>query len=258
MALALNVVGLMNVQFAIKGEEIYVLEVNPRASRTVPFVSKATSRPLAKVAALCMAGKTLDDQGIHGEIIPEYYSVKEAVFPFVKFPGVDTILGPEMKSTGEVMGVGDSFGEAYDKSQQGAGSVIPKNGNVLFSVRDSDKVIAAGLADYLSKAGFTIYATGGTAKVFKEQGVETREVNKVKEGRPHIVDMIIDGDADLVVNTTSNTESLNDSYTIRREALMRKVTYFTNIAAARAAVEAHKAHGAMRVRKLQELHKTIS
>jgi len=254
MALALNVVGLMNVQFAIKGDDIYVLEVNPRASRTVPFVSKATSRPLAKVAALCMAGKSLDELGVEGEIIPHYYSVKEAVFPFVKFPGVDTILGPEMKSTGEVMGIGDSFGEAYNKSQQGAGAMIPEVGNALFSVRDDDKEIAIVLARYLSQAGFKIFATSGTAKCFNDAGVDTREVNKVKEGRPHIVDMIIDGDADLVINTTSNTESLADSYTIRREALMRKVTYFTNIAAARAAGEAHKAHRAMLVRKLQDLH----
>lgn len=257
MALALNVVGLMNVQFAIKGENIYVLEVNPRASRTVPFVSKATSRPLAKVAALCMAGKTLAEQGISSEIIPPYYSVKEAVFPFVKFPGVDTILGPEMKSTGEVMGVGNSFGEAFNKSQQGSGSVIPETGAALFSVRDSDKATAAELARYLSTAGFEIYATGGTARAFNAAGIETKFVNKVKEGRPHIVDMIIDGDADLVINTTSNTESVGDSYTIRREALMRKVTYFTNIAAARAMGEAHRAHAAMRVSKLQDLHKTI-
>ncbi|MCL4135899.1 UNVERIFIED_CONTAM: hypothetical protein GTU68_001523, partial [Idotea baltica] len=257
MALALNVIGLMNVQFAIKGETIYVLEVNPRASRTVPFVSKATSRPLAKVAARCMAGISLTEQGITEEIIPSYYSVKEAVFPFVKFPGVDTILGPEMKSTGEVMGVGNSFGEAYNKSQQGAGAVIPKNGNALFSVRDMDKPIATELAAYLSKAGFNVFATAGTAKVFQAAGVDVTVVNKVNEGRPHIVDMIIDGNADLVINTTSNTESLADSYTIRREALMRKVTYFTNIAAARAMGEAHKAHAEMRVSKLQDLHQTI-
>jgi len=258
MALALNVVGLMNVQFAIKGETIYVLEVNPRASRTVPFVSKATSRPLAKVAARCMSGKSLAEQGVEQEIIPTYYSVKEAVFPFVKFPGVDTILGPEMKSTGEVMGVGDSFGAAFNKSQQGAGSMIPQTGNALFSVRDADKQIAAEIARYLSDAGFKIYATSGTAKAFEVAGVEVNAVNKVNEGRPHIVDMIIDGQADLVINTTSNTESLADSYTIRREALMRKVTYFTNIAAARAMGEAHKAHGQMQVSKLQDLHQSIS
>jgi carbamoyl-phosphate synthase large subunit len=258
MALALNVVGLMNVQFAIKGDDIYVLEVNPRASRTVPFVSKATARPLAKIAALCMVGITLDQQGIHGEVIPGYYSVKEAVFPFVKFPGVDTVLGPEMKSTGEVMGVGDSFGAAYNKSQQGAGSEIPKVGNVLFSVRDADKPIASELALYLAQSGFKVFATGGTAQAFRDAGIDVKEVNKVKEGRPHMVDMIIDGDADMVINTTSNTESLGDSYTIRREALMHKVTYFTNIAAARAAGEAHKAHAAMQVNKLQDLHKTLT
>lgn len=257
MALALNVIGLMNVQFAIKGNEIFVLEVNPRASRTVPFVSKATSRPLAKVAARCMAGIDLDQQGIDGEIIPEYYSVKEAVFPFVKFPGVDTVLGPEMKSTGEVMGIGSSFGEAYNKSQQGAGAMIPQTGSALFSVRDDDKPVAIDLARYLAQSGFTIFATSGTATAFNGAGVAVKVVNKVNEGRPHIVDMIIDGNADLVINTTSNTESLADSYTIRREALMHKVTYFTNITAARAAGEAHKAHTAMRVSKLQDLHQTL-
>ncbi len=257
MALALNVVGLMNVQFAIKGDDIYVLEVNPRASRTVPFVSKATSRPLAKVAALCMAGISLAKQGISKEIIPEYFSVKEAVFPFVKFPGVDTLLSPEMKSTGEVMGVGQTFGAAYNKAQQGTGANIPLQGTVLFSVRDSDKPIAVTLAAYLESAGFTIVATGGTARAFVDAGIKCTTVNKVQEGRPHIVDMIIDGQADLVINTTSNNSTVRDSYTIRREALMHKVTYFTNIASARAMVEAHKAHAEMSVSKLQTLHTTI-
>ena len=259
MALALHVKGLMNVQFAIKGDDIYVLEVNPRASRTVPFVSKATSRPLAKVAALCMAGKSLAAQGISEEIIPSYYSVKEAVFPFVKFPGVDTILGPEMKSTGEVMGVGNSFGQAYNKSQQGASSAIPEAGNILFSVRDADKAIAIEVARYFASAGFEIYATAGTAKAFNEAGVATQVVNKVKEGRPHLVDMIIDGRANMVINTTtSSAQSRNDSFTMRREALMQKVTYATNIAAARAMGEAHKARTAMQVSKLQDLHKNIN
>lgn len=257
MALALNVIGLMNVQFAIKGNDIYVLEVNPRASRTVPFVSKATSRPLAKVAALCMAGKSLAEQGIETEIIPPYYSVKEAVFPFVKFPGVDTLLGPEMKSTGEVMGVGKTFGEAYNKAQQGTGANIPHTGTVLFSVRNSDKSIATELAGYLSQAGFDIVATRGTASVFQAAGIDTKVVKKVKEGRPHIVDMIIDGAANLVINTTSSTDTVKDSYTIRREALMHKVTYFTNISSAKAMVAAHKAHAEMSVSKLQDLHKTI-
>lgn len=254
MALALNVVGLMNVQFAIKGDDIYVLEVNPRASRTVPFVSKATSRPLAKVAALCMAGKSLAEQGISEEIIPPYFSVKEAVFPFVKFPGVDTLLSPEMKSTGEVMGVGDTFGEAYNKAQQGTGSDIPKTGTVLFSVRNSDKAVAIELARYLSSVGFDIVATRGTAQAFADADIKVAVTNKVKEGRPHIVDLIIDGAANLVINTTSNKSTVKDSYTIRREALMHKVTYFTNISSAKAMVAAHKAHADMRVRKLQELH----
>ena len=257
MALALNVVGLMNVQFAIKGDTIYVLEVNPRASRTVPFVSKATSRPLAKVAALCMSGKTLKEQGVEAEIIPSYFSVKEAVFPFVKFPGVDTLLGPEMKSTGEVMGVGASFGEAYDKSQQGSGAAIPQSGTALFSVRDSDKEVATELAKYLKSAGFDIVATRGTAAAFEAAGIEVQAVNKVAEGRPHIVDLIIDDKADLVINTTSTTGSVRDSYTIRRESLMHKVTYSTNISSARAMVEAHKAQSEMRVNKLQDLHQSI-
>ena len=248
----------MNVQFAIQGADIYVLEVNPRASRTVPFVSKATSRPLAKVAALCMAGITLAEQGVTDEIIPPYFSVKEAVFPFVKFPGVDTLLSPEMKSTGEVMGVGATFGAAYNKAQQGTGADIPRHGTVLFSVRDSDKAIAIELAAYLSVSGFTIVATRGTAAVFEKAGVVCQTVNKVAEGRPHIVDMIIDGQANLVINTTSSNNTVKDSYTIRREALMHKVTYFTNIASARAMVEGHKAHEEMRVSKLQDLHKTIS
>jgi carbamoyl-phosphate synthase large subunit len=257
MALALNVVGLMNVQFAIQGSNIYVLEVNPRASRTVPFVSKATSRPLAKVAALCMAGKSLAEQGVSEEIIPDYFSVKEAVFPFVKFPGVDTLLSPEMKSTGEVMGVGQTFGAAYNKAQQGTGADIPREGTVLFSVRNNDKAIAIELAQYLSASGFKIVATRGTGKAFKEAGIECDIVNKVKEGRPHIVDLIIDDKADLVINTTSNNSTVKDSYTIRREALMHKVTYFTNISSARAMVAAHKAHAEMSVSKLQDLHKTI-
>jgi len=257
MALALNVVGLMNVQFAIKGDDIYVLEVNPRASRTVPFVSKATARPLAKVAALCMAGKTLAEQGITDEVIPKYYSVKEAVFPFVKFPGVDTLLSPEMKSTGEVMGVGQTFGAAYNKAQQGTGANIPQAGTVIFSVRDSDKETATELAAYLSQSGFTIVATRGTAKFFKEAGVKCQTANKVTEGRPHIVDLIIDGKANLVINTTGNNSTVKDSYAIRRSALMHKVTYFTNIASARAMVEAHKAHDEMRVNKLQDLHQSL-
>ncbi len=254
LALALNVVGLMNIQFAIKGEEIYVLEVNPRASRTVPFVSKATSRPLAKIAARCMVGRSLDEQGVLEEIIPAYYSVKEAVFPFIKFPGVDTVLGPEMKSTGEVMGIGRSFGEAFDKSQQAAGSYIPRSGRAFISVKTGDQPAVADIARYLVEHGFDLVATSGTAGVLREAGLEVRTVNKVKEGRPHIVDMIKNREIDLIVNTTAGTQSLKDSYTIRREALQHKVTYFTTIAAARAACEAHRASGDIRVFRLQDLH----
>ena len=254
MALALNVVGLMNVQFAVKGDTIYVLEVNPRASRTVPFVSKATSRPLAKVAARCMAGKSLQEQGATKEIIPTHFSVKEAVFPFVKFPGVDTILGPEMKSTGEVMGIGDTFGEAFDKSQLGSGAVIPEKGKVFISVRDADKQSAIEIATYLAGNGFTVLATKGTAALIKESGVDVTEVKKVKEGQPHIVDLIINGDVDLIVNTTSGKQSLKDSYTIRRQALVHSVTYYTTIAAAKAACAAHESlSGDKRVRRLQDL-----
>jgi carbamoyl-phosphate synthase large subunit len=254
MALALNVVGLMNVQFAVKGDTIYVLEVNPRASRTVPFVSKATARPLAKVAARCMAGKTLAEQGATEEIIPKHFSVKEAVFPFVKFPGVVTVLGPEMKSTGEVMGIGDTFGEAFYKSQLGSGAVIPESGNVFISVRDSDKQAALEVAKYLSENGFTVLATKGTAKLFSDAGIVVQEVKKVKEGQPHIVDLIINGEVDLIVNTTSGKQSLKDSYAIRREALVHSVTYYTTVAAAKAACAAHGSlSGQERVRRLQDL-----
>ncbi len=254
MALALNVVGLMNVQFAVKGDTIYVLEVNPRASRTVPFVSKATARPLAKVAARCMAGKTLIELGETEEIIPKHFFVKEAVFPFVKFPGVDTVLGPEMKSTGEVMGVGDTFGEAFDKSQLGSGAVIPQKGKVFISVRDADKKTAIEVAAYLSNSGFTVLATKGTAALMREAGVKVTDVNKVKEGQPHIVDLIINGEVDLIVNTTSGKQSLKDSYTIRRQALVHSVTYYTTIAAAKAACAAHESLGGeKRVRRLQDL-----
>ena len=254
MALALKVVGLMNVQFAVKGDIIYVLEVNPRASRTVPFVSKATSRPLAKVAARCMVGMSLKEQNALKEIVPSHFSVKEAVFPFVKFPGVDTILGPEMKSTGEVMGVGDSFGEAFDKSQLGAGAVIPKQGKVFISVRDTDKQAALEVATYLEANGFTILATKGTATLIQESGITVTEVKKVKEGQPHIVDLIINGEVDLIVNTTSGKQSLKDSYTIRRQALVHSVTYYTTVAAAKAACAAHSSmSGEKTVRRLQDL-----
>ena len=254
MALALNVVGLMNVQFAVKGDQIYVLEVNPRASRTVPFVSKATARPLAKIAARCMTGQSLKDQGITREQIPEFFSVKEAVFPFIKFPGVDTVLGPEMKSTGEVMGIGYSFGEAFEKSQNAANYTIPRSGCVLFSLRHEDQQEALGIARYFSDAGFQLMATNGTAKVISSAGIPVNRVNKVIEGRPHVVDRIKNDEFDLIVNTTSGKQSLKDSYTIRREALLHKVTYYTTIAAAKASVEAHRHAGTVTVNKLQALH----
>ncbi len=254
MALALNVVGLMNVQYAVKGNDIYVLEVNPRASRTVPFVSKATARPLAKIAARCMAGQSLTEQGVGDEWKPTFYSVKEAVFPFIKFPGVDTVLGPEMKSTGEVMGIGQTFGEAFDKASKGAGYAIPREGRVLISLRKEDQPYAFPVAEYFSNNGFEIVATQGTAQMLQTAGIPVTRVNKVIEGRPHVVDRIKNDDFDLILNTTSGKQSLRDSYQIRREALLHKVTYFTTLAGARAAVEAHRAAGTTSVNRLQSLH----
>ncbi len=236
MARALNVVGLMNVQFAIQGETVYVLEVNPRASRTVPFVSKATGVPLAKIAARCMAGQTLTQQGITAEVVPAYYSVKEAVFPFIKFPGVDTILGPEMKSTGEVMGVGETFAEAFVKSQLAASIKLPKDGKVFISVRDADKSGVVEVARSLEALGFTLLATRGTASAISAQGIKVAVVNKVAEGRPHIVDMLKNGEINLIVNTVdSRPAAMRDSYSIRHAALQGRVTYYTTLAGARAA-----------------------
>ena len=257
LALALNVVGLMNVQFAVKGEAIYVLEVNPRASRTVPFVSKASARPLAKIAARCMVGTSLSQQGAQREQIPPFYSVKEAVFPFIKFPGVDTVLGPEMKSTGEVMGIGDSFGAAFGKAQKAAGQDIPRTGRVLLSLKTEDQKEAAGVARYLSAAGFELVATEGTAATLSQSGLTVERVNKVKEGRPHVVDKIKNDEFDLIINTTAGAQSLQDSYTIRQQALLHKVTYFTTLAGARAAVEAHKAAADITVTRLQTLHEQL-
>ena len=257
LARALGVIGLMNIQFAVKDGDIYVLEVNPRASRTVPYVSKATSRPLAKIAALCMVGRTLAQQEVHGLIVPDYYCVKEAVFPFIKFPGVDTVLGPEMRSTGEVMGIGRSFGEAFGKSQQAAGSPIPMSGCALISVKQADQVPAIEIARYLSDNGFELVATRGTARTLSEAGIKVTPVNKVQEGRPHIVDLIKNQQIDVIVNTTSGKQSLKDSYTIRREALQHKITYFTTLAAARAACEAHKVGSDYGVTSLQVLHSEL-
>ena len=239
MAKALNVVGLMNVQFAIQRDTVYVLEVNPRASRTVPFVSKATGLPLAKIAARCMAGKSLAAQQIGPEVIPPYFSVKEAVFPFAKFPGVDTILGPEMKSTGEVMGVGETFGEAFVKSQLAAGVQLPKGGRAFISVRDGDKLAAVGIARDLVDLGFTLLATRGTAAVLAAHGLAVTAVNKVAEGRPHIVDMIKNGEVSFIVNTVEDKRTaIRDSRSIRISALAQRVTYYTNLSAAAGAVGA--------------------
>jgi carbamoyl-phosphate synthase large subunit len=254
LAHALNVVGLMNTQFAIKGNDIYLLEVNPRASRTVPFVSKATGRPLAKIAARCMAGKSLAEQGIDGEIIPKHYYVKEAVFPFVKFPGVDTLLGPEMKSTGEVMGVGRTFGEAYAKANEGGSVLLPRTGMALLSVRDADRDRAVNVARDLAALGFKIAGTRGTCRSIKAAGIECQLVNKVKEGRPHIVDMIKNEEFSLIINTTEGKQAIVDSASIRHAALQHKVSYTTTISGAEASVLALQQPDELNVNTLRELH----
>jgi carbamoyl-phosphate synthase large subunit len=237
LALELQVVGLMNIQYAVKGEVIYLLEVNPRASRTVPFVSKATGRPLAKIAARVMAGKTLSELGISGDIVPKHVSVKESVFPFVKFPGVDTLLGPEMKSTGEVMGIDMDFGKAFAKAQLGAGVKLPLSGKVFISIKDTDKKHIVESARKLVEAGFEIVATQGTASFLNEKGVTATAINKVKEGRPHCVDAIKSHEIGMVFNTTFGALSVADSYSIRRSALMNNVAYFTTVAGMKAAVD---------------------
>ncbi|MDG5976543.1 carbamoyl-phosphate synthase large subunit [Hydrogenophaga taeniospiralis CCUG 15921] len=263
MAQGLNVVGLMNVQFAIQevdGQDvIYVLEVNPRASRTVPFVSKATGIQLAKVAARCMAGQSLDAQGIGAEVTPPYFSVKEAVFPFVKFPGVDTILGPEMKSTGEVMGVGKTFGEAFVKSQLGAGTKLPTSGTVFLTVKNSDKPRAVEIARELVAMGFELVATRGTAAAIAAAGVPVQTVNKVTEGRPHIVDSIKNHQIALVINTVEERRNaITDSRAIRTSALLARVTTFTTIAGAEAAVEGMKYLDNLGVISVQEMHAQLA
>ncbi|HEX2199985.1 MAG TPA: carbamoyl-phosphate synthase large subunit [Burkholderiales bacterium] len=254
MAKALKVVGLMNVQYAIQRDTVYVLEVNPRASRTVPYVSKATGLPLAKIAARCMAGRTLKEQAVE-EVTPGYFSVKEAVFPFAKFPGVDTILGPEMKSTGEVMGVGQTFAEAFVKSQIAAGVKLPKGGRAFISVRDADKVAAVHIARDLLELGFTLIATRGTAGVLASHGIPVAAVNKVAEGRPHIVDMIKNGDVSFIVNTVEATRTaVSDSRAIRITALARRVTYYTTVAGAKAACAGMKHLAVLEPYRLQDLH----
>ncbi|MDR3481814.1 MAG: carbamoyl-phosphate synthase large subunit [Burkholderiaceae bacterium] len=267
MAKGLNVIGLMNVQFAIQHKEIdgvlqdvvFVLEVNPRASRTVPYVSKATGLQLAKIAARCMAGQSLDSQGIFDEVVPAYFSVKEAVFPFVKFPGVDTILGPEMKSTGEVMGVGKTFGEAFVKSQLGAGVKLPRSGKVFLSVKNSDKPRAVKVAKDLLDIGFSVVATKGTAAAIAAAGIPVTTVNKMVEGRPHVVDMIKNREIALVINTVEEKRSaITDSRAIRTSALAARVTTYTTIAGAEAAVEGMAHLDKMHVYDLQGLHKSLN
>ena len=263
LAKALKVVGLMNTQFAIQSSEdgnddiVYLLEVNPRASRTVPFVSKATGMPLAKIAARCMAGSTLAGQGATKEIVPDYYSVKEAIFPFAKFQGVDPILGPEMRSTGEVMGVGRNFGAAMARAQEAGGIKAPPVGKVFISVRDPDKKRVLPVAQELVGRGYSIVATAGTAAWLREHGIACEQINKVLEGRPHVVDLIKNGEIVYIVNTTEGRQAIADSFSIRREALQHRVTYSTTVAGAKALVHSLEYRGTGPVLALQELHKEL-
>jgi carbamoyl-phosphate synthase large subunit len=254
LGLALGVRGLMNAQFAIQGGQVYILEVNPRASRTVPFVSKSIGVPLAKVAARCMVGRSLAEQGLAGEVRPKHYFVKEAVFPFVKFPGVDTVLGPEMKSTGEVMGIGETFAEAFGKAVEGAGMSLPRRGKAMLSVRDADKPRLIRVAQDLLELGFTLFGTHGTAQAVRAAGMDCVGVNKVKEGRPHIVDMIKNHEISFIVNTTEGAQAIADSAEIRRAALQYKVSYTTTIAGAEATCMALKQEDLLAVNRLQELY----
>jgi carbamoyl-phosphate synthase large subunit len=257
LAKGLNVVGLMNTQFAIQGDVVYLLEVNPRASRTAPFVSKATGVPLAKIAAKVMVGEDLAKQAIVNPRVPKYYSVKEAVFPFIKFPGSDPILGPEMKSTGEVMGVGRTFGEAYAKAQLASGVILPRQGTALLSVREHDKPGVVELAKLLTDMGFDLVATHGTAAYLVKAGVSCRRVNKVREGRPHIVDMIKNEEIDLIVNTTEGKQAIVESTSIRAEAVRRGVTYYTTLGAAIATCRAMEHLDNSEVNRLQDLHNEV-
>ncbi|UCF76312.1 MAG: carbamoyl-phosphate synthase large subunit, partial [Betaproteobacteria bacterium] len=258
MANALKVVGLMNVQFAIQDGTVYVLEVNPRASRTVPFVSKATGVALAKIAARCMAGTTLLAQGVSGEVLPPYFSVKEAVFPFIKFPGADTILGPEMKSTGEVMGVGETFAEAFYKSQLASGERLSATGKAFVSVRDEDKQRTLEIARKLASLGFTLVATRGTAAALSAAGIGVTPVNKVAEGRPHIVDMIKNGEISIIVNTVEEKRTaVRDSYVIRRAALQERVALYTTLDGARAACNGIEHSKELRAYVMQSLHASL-
>ncbi|MCZ6889667.1 MAG: carbamoyl-phosphate synthase large subunit, partial [Gammaproteobacteria bacterium] len=257
LALELGVVGLMNVQLAVQDRDIYVLEVNPRASRTVPFVSKCIGVSLAKVAARCMAGQSLKDQNFTKEIIPNFVSVKESVFPFAKFPGVDPILGPEMKSTGEVMGIGDTFAEAFAKATLAAGEILPNGGKAFVSVKESDRPFVVAIGRALIDLGFELIATHGTAKVLRDAGLQTRAVNKVTEGRPDITDLMKNEKIDLIVNTTEGRQAIADSAVIRRLALQNKVCYTTTLSGGEAFCIAMKYGRVDKVRRLQTLHSGI-
>jgi carbamoyl-phosphate synthase large subunit len=258
MAHGLGVIGLMNAQFAVQKNDIYVLEVNPRASRTVPFVSKATGIPFAKVAARCMVGRTLAEQGVIVEVTPPYFSVKEAVFPFIKFPNVDPILGPEMKSTGEVMGLGATFDEAFAKAQLGAGMDLPRGGRAFISVRTVDRPYLKELGRAFQTRGFEILATRGTAATLEAEGVPCQVVAKVGEGRPDIVDLLKNDQVNFVVNTTDGRKAIADSYTIRRTALQRKVSYTTTMAGALATALALGHQDNVTVYCLQDLHRRVA
>ena len=254
MAKALKVVGLMNTQFAIQGGTIFVLEVNPRASRTVPFVSKAIGVPLAKIAARCMAGRSLASQHAVREVIPPYYSIKEAIFPFAKFQNVDPILGPEMRSTGEVMGVGRTFSEAFGRAEEAAGIRVPQVGKAFVSVREVDKPRLVEIAQSLLRKGFSLVATHGTAAYLRGQGLPCEAINKVAEGRPHIVDLIKNGEINYIVNTTEGKQAIADSFSIRREALQHRLVYSTTIPGARALIQSIETRGNPRVWSLQDMH----
>ena len=258
MARELKVHGLMNTQFAIQGDDVYVLEVNPRASRTVPFVSKATGVPLAKIAAQVMAGRSLASLGRLKEVVPDYFSVKEAIFPFLKFQNVDPILGPEMRSTGEVMGVGRSFGSAFARAHEAAGIKPPELGKVFLSVRNADKELLVPIAREIIARGFSLVATSGTAAYLNEHGLICARINKVLEGRPHIVDLIKNGEIVYIVNTTEGKQAIADSFSIRREALQHHVTYSTTVAGARALVHSLDFRSDGAVHSLQELHQELN
>jgi carbamoyl-phosphate synthase large subunit len=260
LARELQVRGLMNIQYALKDGRLFVLEVNPRASRTIPFVSKATGVPWAKAATRVMLGQSLADQGLTREIVPAHISVKEAVFPFLRFQGVDTLLGPEMKSTGEVMGIDQTFGLAFAKSQLGAGQNLPRGGSVFISVKDRDKAAILPVAQKMRQLGFNLWATRGTSRFLEGAGLPNQTVNKVREGRPHVVDRIKNGEIHLVFNTTIGAKSVSESYSIRRTALIHNIPYYTTLAGARAAAEAIEALGQNKitVRTIQEYHRGIT